>query len=167
MAQCEAANRTQTMMSTSSRRRRNWVMASVVVAIGTGLPGCGGIDGLELNGKLFDAVGLSSDSFKKTEPKTEARAPLVLPPDASRLPEPGAAPQAVPTQLAQDPSWPKDPEAKKLADADAKKKAHDDLCKNGSWKENAVKDERTQAQNACGNSLFSFATDAITGNNKK
>lgn len=168
-AHSEAANRTQTMMSTASRRGRNWAIASLVVAVSAGLPGCGGIDGLELNGKLFDAVGLSPDSFKKTEPKTDARAPLVLPPDANRLPEPGAVPQAVPTTLAQDPSWPKDPEALKLADADAKKRAHDEYCKNGNWRDKAVKNETATGvgpNGSCSNSIFSAVTDAIAGNKK-
>ena len=122
------------MTQTSSRRGRNWAIASLVVAVSSGLQGCGGIDGFELNGKLFDAVGLSSDSFKKTEPKAEARAPLVLPPDASRLPEPGSVQQPAPASLASNTDWPLDPEQKKLADADAKKKAHEEHCKNGNWK---------------------------------
>ncbi len=158
---------TSTMRASAlSRSGRNRAIASLIVACSLGLPGCGGIDGIELNGKLFDAVGLSSDSFKKTEPKAEARAPLVLPPDGTRLPEPGSIQQPPPASLASATDWPMDPEQKKLADAEAKKKAHEDLCKNGNWKENAVKDERVQAQSNCGNSLFSFATDAITGNKK-
>ena len=152
--------------SALSQNGRNWAIASLLMACSLGLPGCGGIDGIELNGKLFDAVGLSADSFKKTEPKAEARAPLVLPPDGTRLPEPGSIQQPAPTNLAAGTAWPMDPEQKKLADAEAKKKAHEELCKNGNWKENAVKDERQQAQSNCGNSLFSFATDAITGNKK-
>src|SRR5690606_15890996 len=53
------------------------------------LPGCGGVDGVEFNGKVFEAVGLTGALGKKEEPKTEPRAPLVLPPSTERLPEPG------------------------------------------------------------------------------
>ena len=132
-----------------------------------GLSGCGGVDGIELNGKIFDAVGLSGDAFKKTEPRTEARAPLVLPPNASRLPEPGAAPQPVTASIAQDSAaWPRDPEQIKKADAEAKKLAHEKYCKEGNWKQKATKDETAAAEAAsgtCGNSLFSVVSDALIG----
>ncbi|MGE0025406.1 MAG: hypothetical protein AB7S70_17425, partial [Hyphomicrobium sp.] len=45
-------------------------------------------DEVELNGKLFDAVGLNQKT-SRAEPKMVARAPLVMPPDPQRVPEPG------------------------------------------------------------------------------
>lgn len=55
------------------------------------LAGCAA-DDVELNGKLFDAVGLNQKS-KTTEPKMVSRAPLVMPPNPERVPEPGLPPE--------------------------------------------------------------------------
>ena len=57
------------------------------------LGGCA--DGLEVNGKLFDWMGISSSAMEqnKREPQVAARAPLVLPPNSNRLPEPGSEEQ--------------------------------------------------------------------------
>lgn len=55
----------------------------------TALSGCGA-DDFQLNGKLFDAVGLNTGSVKKSEPKVVERAPLVVPPGLDKLPVPGA-----------------------------------------------------------------------------
>ena len=140
-----------------------------VIMLGAALSGCGGIDGIEFNSKILDTVGLSPDSFKKTEAKTQARAPLVLPPDASRLPEPGAPPSVVPAALAaNDTAWPQDPDRKRLTDADAKKADREKHCKEGNWKEKAYKDDTAQAEsaasgNGCGNTLFGAITEAIVG----
>ncbi len=55
-----------------------------------GLAGCG-IDDIQLNGKIFDAVGINTGSVKSKEPSMKARAPLVVPPGLeSSLPEPGS-----------------------------------------------------------------------------
>lgn len=51
------------------------------------LAGCGA-DDVQFNGKIFDAVGLNQKSEKR-EPKLAERAPLVMPPDLERVPEPG------------------------------------------------------------------------------
>ena len=142
------------MTNARTGRGRYTAVAAAVLAFATVLPGCGsdgGIDGIEVNSKLLDAVGLSGNPFKKEEPKTVGRAPLVLPPDSKRLPEPGAAPQATPVALAADPSWPKDPDQIKAADAEAKKRAEAERCNgNGNWKERATKDERALANQNCG-----------------
>lgn len=64
--------------------------AGVAIALALALSGCGA-DDLELNGKIFDAMGVSAKtSTKGKEPKMVARAPLVVPPGLERLPEPGA-----------------------------------------------------------------------------
>lgn len=158
-------------MAKSARKRRpgRWA-ATALLGIGVTLSGCGsdgGFEGIEVNSKLLDAAGLSGNPFKKEEPKLGARAPLVLPPNASRLPEPGAEPQAAPAALAADPAWPKDPEKQKLADAEAQKRAHEAQCKDGNWKERAIKDESGPAAVAeakCGNNIFGVFGNAITGN---
>src|SRR5215216_6292643 len=63
--------------------------------------GCGGVDGLDLNGKVFDWMGVSPSAMAKSsqEPQVAARTPLVLPPDTGRLPEPGS--EQTPDSLAQ------------------------------------------------------------------
>lgn len=75
----------------------------LAVACAVGLAGCSA-DDVELNGKIFDAVGLNTKS-KSTEPKLAARAPLVMPPNPERVPEPGLPPEGQATDLAaiQDP----------------------------------------------------------------
>lgn len=59
--------------------------AAALLALG----GCGGVDDVQLNGKIFDAVGLSGNAAKSAEPKIAQRAPLVIPPSLDRVPEPG------------------------------------------------------------------------------
>lgn len=55
------------------------------------------MDDVQLNGGIFDAVGLN-DTKKSGDPKLAERAPLVVPPSLDRLPAPGEAPP--PTQIA-------------------------------------------------------------------
>ncbi len=61
---------------------------------------------MELNGGIFDAVGLN-DAKKVGDPKLAERAPLVVPPSLDRLPPPGETP--APTEIAGI----KDPDASK------------------------------------------------------
>ena len=79
------------------------------------LGGCGGV---EFEGKVFDAVGLTGKK-DKAEPVVKSRAPLVLPPRQG-LPEPNAQQAtAVPE------NWPDDPDERarrEAAEARAKKK---------------------------------------------
>jgi len=65
--------------------RLAWVVA---VPFSFLLAGCGGVDDVQFNGKIFDAVGLNSTS-KRSEPKMKVREGLVMPPNVDRLPEPG------------------------------------------------------------------------------
>jgi hypothetical protein len=53
------------------------------------LAGCGGIDGVQLNGKVFDAIGFNSTA-STGDPKMAARQPLVVPPGLDSLPPPGS-----------------------------------------------------------------------------
>ncbi len=62
----------------------------VVAAASLFLGGCGGIDGVQLNGKVFDAMGLNGSSEPQGDPKMAVRQPLTLPPSAELLPPPGS-----------------------------------------------------------------------------
>lgn len=58
----------------------------VVLGAGLLVAGCG-TDDVELNGKIFDAVGLSgSQKSKGDEPKVAARSGIVVPPTLARCP---------------------------------------------------------------------------------
>ena len=64
------------------------ILGAAVLLLAFG--GCSA-DDIELNGGLFDAVGMGSKNrVAKSEPVMAARAPLVLPPNLERLPQPGA-----------------------------------------------------------------------------
>ena len=65
----------------------------VLAALAAFLGGCGGVDGVELNGKVFDALGVGGNSSAE-EPTMAARSALVVPPNVERLPQPGAQPAA-------------------------------------------------------------------------
>jgi hypothetical protein len=90
------------------------------------LGGCGGIDGVELQGGVFDALGVSGSGNKKlSEVQVEPRPGLVLPPSPEKLPEPvtgsiAAAPQ--------DGSWPVDPEDRKASNRAELEKRHKVFC---------------------------------------
>ena len=94
------------------------------------LGGCS--DGLEVNGKLFDWMGISSSAMEqsKREPQVAARAPLVLPPTSNRLPAPGS--EQDPTNLASL----NDPELKKAAAAKERERLHLAYCRGEiQWKD--------------------------------
>jgi hypothetical protein len=97
------------------------------------LAGCGD-GGVELNGKIFDALGVSEAAQRasKTEPKLRERTGLVLPPDTNRLPEPGSGATGAPDlggQIA-------DPERRKAAAAAEKARLHKAYCSGEmTWKE--------------------------------
>jgi len=69
-------------------RRGTSVMRSAVLACALAFGGCAA-DEIELNGKIFDAIGLNQKT-SRADPKMVARTPLVMPPDPRRVPEPGA-----------------------------------------------------------------------------
>lgn len=59
------------------------------IAAAVALAGCSPGD-VAFEGKIFDAMGMNSSSKRET-PKLAERAPLVVPPDLERLPDPGSA----------------------------------------------------------------------------
>jgi hypothetical protein len=120
------------------------ICAALALTATLALGGCGGVDGVELNGKVFDWMGISPSALdaKKAEPKIAERAPLVLPPDANRLPEPGSGQ----TVAGNDLNWPMDPEQKKVAAAKEREKLHLAYCRGEiQWKEKALDPQNTGA----------------------
>jgi hypothetical protein len=93
---------------------------SVTLALG----GCGGV---EFQGKIFDAVGLSGD-LKQADVRMAERPPLLLPPDPKALPQPGSG-VAVATSRE---DWPKNPE---LARAQVIKAEDDKMAKEESGRQ--------------------------------
>ena len=149
-------------MAEKSRTLKS-LTAVMCMAATLSLAGCGGVDGVELQGGVFDAMGLSgSDKPKLADTKVEARPGLVLPPSPDRLPAPvtgsiAAAPQAE--------AWPVDPEDRKQqarADLDKRHRAH---C------ERAIQDARMRGETGvimgpagnCQPGLFGSLTKQLTG----
>ena len=151
-------------MTQAIRRAKKWVAPAMVSAALLGLAGCGGLDGVEFNGKIFEAVGMTGALGKRDEPKTEPRAPLVLPPSNERLPAPGEMAAAAPAQVAPDPAWPNDPDKRKASNAAAQKQAQADYCRDGNWKEKAMREDQkaAAAQANCG-SIFSVLGKTLFG----
>jgi hypothetical protein len=122
-------------MGGSSQRLKHF-FGAIGTAATVVLGGCA--DGVELNGKVFDLLGVSPAALEasRREPKLAERAPLVMPPDANRLPDPGSAP-AAPTDQA---NWPTDPEQRKLAAAQERERLHLAYCRGDiQWKDRALK----------------------------
>lgn len=70
------------------------VLSILGACLALALAGCSG-DDVELNGGIFDAVGIGSNSPKSnSNPKLAERAPLIVPPTLDRLPAPSDAPPA-------------------------------------------------------------------------
>lgn len=66
--------------------------AAACAAVAVGVSACG-FDGVQLNGKIFDAVGLNS-SGPQEEVKLKERQQLVVPPHMAALPQPGSGKNA-------------------------------------------------------------------------
>jgi hypothetical protein len=148
----------------SSQRLK--LFASVIAAAATlAVGGCA--DGVELNGKVFDLLGVSPAALEasRREPKLAERAPLVMPPNANRLPDPNSG-QAGGTEQA---SWPTDPEQAKLAAAQERERLHLAYCRGDiQWKERALRSKDGSGTNLspygpCP-SLFSGVTSGINKN---
>lgn len=117
------------------RSRRFGALAALALAMA--VSGCS--DGVELNGKLFDMMGVSAaaQAAKSTEPTMPVRTGLVLPPDSSRLPEPGSG-QAADTASQTVTASVVDPETKKEQAAKDRAELHRRYCSGElSWKDRA------------------------------
>jgi hypothetical protein len=85
--------------------------------------GCG-YDGVQLNGKIFEVVGLSGNAAPQGEPKMRVRQPLVMPPETGALPQPGSGSADQPSLAEiQDPD-----RQKRLSQADLQRQ-QDEYCK--------------------------------------
>jgi hypothetical protein len=136
------------------RRYLTQISAAAAVASALALGGCGGIDGVEFNGKVFDWLGISEAAQQKTEPKMVDRAPLVVPPSVTRLPDPGSG-RASDEQVAAL----NDPELRKQAAAKERQRLHEAYCRGEiQWKDKAFKPDNVGANRS------PYGTCGILGN---
>jgi hypothetical protein len=86
----------------SCRHTRLRSLVAVAMASLT-LGGC--MEGTEVNGKIFDLLGVSTaaQNQAKAEPKMAQRTGLVLPPNATRLPAPGTGDEPATVASLNDP----------------------------------------------------------------
>lgn len=87
------------------------------------LGGCGGFDGVQLNGKVFDAMGFN-DSAPQGDPKMAVRQPLTIPPTTEALPPPGSGKVNQPSLADIN-----DPDKKKGADEAELQRQQDEYCR--------------------------------------
>ncbi len=114
----------------SSIKRLLVVPAFAVLAF---LGGCG--SGVHLEGPGFEALGITGNK-NKADKKVPDRAPLLIPPDRARLPEPQQSIAAAPPQ-----NWPNDPgDTRKAEEVEANKKRTEYEDK-GDWSKKADIDE--------------------------
>jgi hypothetical protein len=126
------------------------------------LSGCA--DGVDLNGKVFDWMGISpaAQDSRRFEPRIAERTPLVVPPDVNRLPEPGS--EAVPAPVV---AWPDDPEQRRIREAQERERLHLAYCRgDAQWKERALNKEANAPRSPFGPcpSLFGNVTTPINKN---
>jgi hypothetical protein len=124
----------------SSSSRLSMTLAALIVAVA--MSGCS--DGVELNGKIFDALGVSpaAQNAAKREPQLAQRTGLVLPPDQSRLPDPGAQAPAEDVALASV----NDPDKRKAVAAAERARLHASYCAGDiTWKERALDRSKGEA----------------------
>ena len=74
----------------SLRSLANCAVRAALAAAIVALAGCS-MDDVQLNGKIFDAVGMNSTGSVKKEATLRERSPLVVPPGLDKLPEPGSS----------------------------------------------------------------------------
>ena len=70
----------------SLKSKSNFMLAGLVAAA---LAGCSA-DDVQLNGKVFDAMGMNTSSNSRDVPEMGPRSGIVVPPNLSSLPQPGS-----------------------------------------------------------------------------
>ncbi len=90
-----------------------------------GVTGCG-LDDIQLNGKIFDAVGMNNTGSVKKEVKVRERQPLIVPPGLEQLPQPGTGATAA---QANDIQGVQDHDAKRQVNQAQLEKQQADYCK--------------------------------------
>ncbi len=153
-------------MATIGRKLKAGMVVTATAAVLLG--GCA--DGVEVNSRLLDSVGLSTAALgaKGPEPRLQPRAPLVMPPSTQRLPEPGSAPPPQPGEVAGNAAWPKDKDQERIASAREKDRQQAQYCKDGNWKERAIDHDNggmQGPQGQCG-SIFSVIGDYFGSSSK-
>jgi hypothetical protein len=114
-------------------RNRTFLGTAVLLFSALALSAC---DSIALEGKVFDWMGISGSALneKKRDPKMAERAPLVVPPNVTRLPEPGSGKTGSEDVAALD-----DPERRKQAEAKERERLHLAYCRGEiQWKEKAL-----------------------------
>jgi len=107
-------------------RAANGLALAACLSFTSVVAGCGGFDGVELQGGVFDAMGMTGSGQKKmADVKVEPRPGLVLPPSADRLPDPVTGSIA---SAPQGDSWPVDPEDRRAENKAALEKRHKEYC---------------------------------------
>lgn len=104
---------------------------ALVAVAGVALAGCGN-NGIQVEGKLLDTLGVSSSALSgaKTEPTMQERAPLVVPP-STELRDPETLVATTPASA--NPLWPKDAEQTAAADKAAREAAVRKACDDEDW----------------------------------
>lgn len=137
--------------------------STAAVAATLVLGGCS--DGLEVNGKLFDLMGISSSAVEqsKREPQVAARAPLVLPPNSNRLPAPGSEQEQDPTNIATL----NDPDRKKAAAAKERERKHLAYCRGEiQWKDRVYKPDDSAGNRSPYGPCSTLLGDTLSNVNK-
>ena len=115
------------------------VQLATAAVLGATLALGGCADSLDVNGKIFDWMGVSTAAMEKKqrEPQLAARTPLVLPPNTERLPEPGSGQTS-----SSDVAALNDPETVKARKAKEREAEHLAYCRgDAQWKDKVAKGE--------------------------
>ncbi len=110
-------------MSRTPSRTLTHLMLAAFIAVTAG--GCS-MDDVELNGGVFDALGVGANQPKSAEPKLAARTPLVVPPSTASLPQPGTPAEAAALDVT---AAINDPDRKVAVDQAALQKQQDEYCR--------------------------------------
>jgi len=136
--------------------RRAFAGAAVLSAL-VSMGGCAS-EGIEVEGALLDAVGLSSSALNATgrEPKIQDRATLVVPPTLQALPAP-TDDATIAANLGSQ--FPQDPEQVAASQAALRKAEIRKMCDDREWAKRTKPDEFNRLTNngrACGSLLDMF-----------
>lgn len=153
-ADLEAASRISDLAS--KLKHLAFVPAVAALAI---LGGCG--SGVHLEGPGFESLGLTNNK-QKGDKKVPDRAPLLIPPDRARLPEPRQSVASAPPQ-----NWPVDPGDVQKSEEDAAAKKQRDYEDKGDWSKNAGIDEFEKLMDPLSRSTGVFNRDRSLGDENR
>ena len=123
------------------------VFVAAALAAAASLQGCG-FDDVQLNGKIFDAMGMNTGSVKAKEPKVAVRQPLVVPPGLESLPQPGSGKADLPAMAEIQ-----DHDAKNNKSREQLEQEQAEYCRKNYDQAKAMGDE--SADSVSGSSIFS------------